>query len=173
MRKAGNPILFKVTLVSVVMAIVIVRGINEVWPQVLSPSIPMTAAAKESTPSLDTRATPVPGMPRPILIVDHDVRRANLITINDNGLESVRFFELYRRTFDERCGANVWSRWLFRAVIGKTIYDIYVFVDELVYRGNLYEYKARAVDINSNQVGTWSDVLQRRVPHEGQKNVCR
>ena len=169
MRKTVNPTPLGMALVLVVMVMVIVTGTSEVTLPVFTPDISVTDVP---VGIFDRKATLVPRIPKPILVVNHDVQNANLITIDDDGLETVRFFEVYRRRFGDECGANVWSRWLLNAVVGKTIYGTYVFVDELVKPDNLYEYKARAVDINGNQVGAWSDVLQRRVPGEG-TGLCR
>ncbi len=140
--------------VAVVLAISVVTGIN-----VLRVPTPTSVPAVV----LNTTATPVPDAPRPILAVDNDIDDANFITIESGELQNVRFFEVYRRGLDDKYAGNVWSRWLLKAVVGKTIYDTYVFVDESARFDVLYEYKARAVDVNSNQVGTWSNVLQRRM----------
>ena len=97
-------------------------------------------------------------------MIDNDQKDANFITIERGTLQDVRFFEIYARSLDDTFASNVWSRWRLKAVVGKTIYDTYIFVDESTRPGILYEYRARAVDVNSNQVGTWSHVLQRRMP---------
>ena len=164
MRKTVNPTPLGMALVLVVMVMVIVTGASEVTLPVYTPNISLTDVP---VGIFDRKVTLVPRIPKPILVVNHDVQNANLITIDDDGLESVRFFEVYRRRLADEFGADVWSRWRLNAVVGKTIYGTYVSVDELVKTANLYEYKARAVDINGNQVGAWTDVLQRRVPGEG------
>ena len=136
--------------VAVVLAISVVTGIN-----VLRVPTPTSVPAVVLNTAVDG--------PRPILTVDIDIDDANFITIESGELQNVRFFEVYRRGLDDKYAGNVWSRWLLKAVVGKTIYDTYVFVDESARFDVLYEYKARAVDVNSNQVGTWSNVLQRRM----------
>ena len=164
MRKTVNPTPLGMALALVIMVTVIVTGTSEVLLPVYTPDISLTDVP---VGIFDWKVTLVPRIPEPKLVVNHDVHNANLITIDDDGLESVRFFEVYRRRLADDFGDIVWSRWRFNAVVGKTIYGTYVFVDELVKTGNLYEYKARAVDINGNQVGAWTDVLRRRVPGEG------
>ena len=164
MRKTVNPTPLGMALVLVVTVMVIVTGTSEVTLPVYTPDIYLTDVP---VGIFDWKITLVPRIPKPSLVVNHDIENANLITIDDDGLESVRFFEVYGGRFADECGANVWSRWRFNASVGKTIYDTYVFVDELVRPNNLYEYKVRAVDISGNQVGAWSDVLQRRLPGEG------
>lgn len=158
MKISPTPLGTTVTLV--VTMIVVVLGISAVFS-------PDSSVIDVPVGVFDRDVTPVP-----ILVVDHDIENANLIRIDDDGLEDVRFFEVYRRRFADECGANVWSRWLLNAVVGKTIYDTYVYVDELVKRDTLYEYKVRAVDIGGNQIGAWSEVLSRRVPGEG-ASPCR
>lgn len=160
MSRKVNPTPLGMTLTLVVTAIVVVLGISEVFP-------PDSSVIDVPVGVFDRAVTPVP-----ILVVDHDIENANLIRIDDDGLEDIRFFEVYRRRFADECGANVWSRWKLNAVVGKTIHDTYVYVDELVKRDTLYEYKVRAVDKNGNQVGAWSEVLSRRMPGEG-ASPCR
>lgn len=152
MRKVGNPIPTKAALVSVVMAVVLIRGLDMVWPSVSTPI---------GVPDQDDTSLAKPS--KPTLVLDSSRTKVNFITIEENDLENVRFFEVYGRRLDDRFGVEHWSRWNLEFVVGKNIYGTWIFVDEFVTGGFLYEYKARAVDVNGNQIGTWSQVLSRRM----------
>lgn len=159
MRRLGNsfPIPFRPMLVAIVLAFVGVQGTKQFFQYDLLSSL------IKARGELDTNARPVPGESRPTLVVNGDVANANVVMIEAGGLRRVRFFEVYRRRLDDNFGASYWSRWRLYAVVGKTVLDTYVFVDESIYLGDLYEYKARAVDRRGYQIGTWSKVLQRRI----------
>lgn len=152
MRKVGNPIPTKAALVSVVLAVVLIGGLDMIWPLV---------GIFDDVLDGEDKFLVEPS--RPTLVLNSNHVGVNFVTIEQNGLKNVRFFEVHGRRLDDRFGTEHWSRWQLEFVVGKTIYDTWVFVDESATSGYLYQYKARAVDVNGNQIGTWSQVLSRRM----------
>ena len=97
-----------------------------------------------------------PPLPKPSLSVDGNRR----ITIR--GVKGANFYILHKRTYVEE--HNTWGLWRVEGLVARTLLGKYTHLDKFATPGNLYQYRAFAMNRSGEVLSTMSDVLEVRIP---------